>query len=240
MAKPNWSLSQVLSGLHDDIQQKLDRARKSIAHPVAKGDASELVWIELLNKYLPKRYQAIKGFAVDHEGTFSEQIDVLIFDQQYSPFILNFEKQLVIPAESIYAAFEAKQTVNAAMIKCAHEKVGSVRKLKRTSLPIPSASGIQPARTPQHIIGGILSFESQWKDGLGEPLRNLLIKATKEEALDLGCIAAHGHFYLNDENYWLIKEGKPATAFLFELISRLQQVATVPMLDMSAYARWLK
>ena len=33
--------------------------------------------------------------------------------------------------------------------------------------------------------------------------------------------------------------GKPATAFLLELIERLQEKATVPMIDVRAYARWL-
>ena len=32
---------------------------------------------------------------------------------------------------------------------------------------------------------------------------------------------------------------KAATAFLFELISRLQEMATVPMIDVRAYAEWL-
>jgi hypothetical protein len=34
-------------------------------------------------------------------------------------------------------------------------------------------------------------------------------------------------------------KGKPATAFLLELIARLQNSATVPMIDTRAYARWL-
>jgi hypothetical protein len=37
-----------------------------------------------------------------------------------------------------------------------------------------------------------------------------------------------------------VPEGKPATAFLFELIARLQDIATVPMIDIRAYASWLK
>jgi hypothetical protein len=39
--------------------------------------------------------------------------------------------------------------------------------------------------------------------------------------------------------YTVIPQGKPATAFLFELIARLQSSATVPMIDIRAYAKWL-
>jgi len=38
----------------------------------------------------------------------------------------------------------------------------------------------------------------------------------------------------------VIPKGKPATAFLLELIARLQNSATVPMIDTRAYARWLE
>ena len=39
--------------------------------------------------------------------------------------------------------------------------------------------------------------------------------------------------------YEFTAEGKPATAFLFKLISLLQFSGTVPMIDVQAYARWL-
>lgn len=47
-----WSLSQLLSSLHEDIQSRLSVARKSFNHPGVKGDASESVWLNLLEKYL--------------------------------------------------------------------------------------------------------------------------------------------------------------------------------------------
>jgi hypothetical protein len=45
---------------------------------------------------------------VDRLGAFSEQIDVAVFDRQYSPFIFYYQGQTIIPAESVYAVFEAK------------------------------------------------------------------------------------------------------------------------------------
>jgi hypothetical protein len=61
------------------------------------------------------------------------------------------------------------------------------------------------------------------------------------DQLDIGCIAAHGIFSCDDEGCAAVTVmGKPATAFLFELITRLQEMATVPMIDVRAYARWLE
>src|SRR5881396_1445227 len=95
-----WAISQLLAGLHDDIERRLATARKTFGHPTTKGDASEHVWLELLQTYLPRRYQTEKAHVVDSNGVFSEQIDVVIFDRQYSPFIFHFEDQIVVPAES--------------------------------------------------------------------------------------------------------------------------------------------
>jgi len=60
-------------------------------------------------------------------------------------------------------------------------------------------------------------------------------------ALDIGCVAAQGYFIRNavQKKYDMTNGGKPATAFLFALISKLQANATVPMIDVQAYAAWL-
>jgi hypothetical protein len=236
-----WSLSKLLESLHDDVQDRLATARKVFGHATTKGDASEEVWRELFTKYLPKRYQASRAHVVDSEGTFSESIDVVVFDRQYSPFIFDFQGQIVIPAESVYAVFEAKQAIDAGEVDYAQKKVASVRRLHRTSLPIPTANGLAPAKPPHHILGGLLTFESNWNPGLGEPLKKALEDVTDEkERLDIGCVAAHGMFTCDASGCAaIIPDGKPATAFLLELIARLQSMATVPMIDVRAYARWL-
>jgi len=234
-----WSLPKILAGLHDDIERRLATAREALSHPGTKGDASEHVWLELLQTYLPRRYHAEKAHVVDSNGEFSQQIDVLVFDRQYSPFIFRFEGQIIVPAESVYAAFEAKQAINAGQIDYAQKKVASVRRLHRTSLPIPHAGGVYPPKPPGHILGGILTLESDWKPALDEPLLRAL-SAKPDDRLDLGCVAAHGMFACDAEGrYTITPQGKPATAFLLELIARLQSSATVPMIDVRAYARFL-
>jgi hypothetical protein len=236
-----WSLETLLASLHDDIEQRLAIARKSFGHPGTKGDASESVWLAMLQTYLPMRYQAATAHVVDSKGAFSEQMDVVVFDRQYSPFIFRFEGQTIIPAESVYAVFEAKQSINAQQVEYARKKIASVRRLHRTSLPIPHAGGTFPPKPLSRILGGLLTFESDWKPGLGQPLLDALVADdVVQERLDIGCVAAHGLFSCDGANCDVISPvGKPATAFLFELIARLQMIATVPMIDVRAYSRWL-
>jgi hypothetical protein len=237
----DWSLGQLLSTLHEDIHRRLEASRKSFGHSTTKGNATEGVWLKLLQDYLPQRYAAGTGHVVDSEGVFSDQIDIIVFDRQYSPFILKYEDQLVVPAESVYAAFEAKQAISLEQVEYAQAKLTSIRRLHRTSLPIPHAGGVYPAKNPITILGGLLTFESDWSPCFGDPIKTALAKDQDLGRLDIGCVAAHGHFFKDRGTgiYSFVKEGKPATAFLLKLISELQFSGTVPMIDVMAYAKWL-
>ena len=235
----SWSLERLMEGLHGDIQTRLKRARELAGHPGVKGDSSEHVWRELFEKYLPQRYQTVSAHIVDSEGHFSEQIDVVIVDRQYTPMIFDADKILVVPAESVYAVFEAKQAANTSIVKYAQDKVESVRKLVRTSAPIPWAQGTMAKKATTPILGGLLAFESDWSPAMGQPFKDALSASSELGRLDLGCIAAHGMFSHLNRAYEFMETDKAATAFLFKLIARLQALGTVPMIDIEAYARCL-
>jgi hypothetical protein len=237
----DWSLSRLLATLHEDIERRLANVRQTLDHPGTKGDASENVWISMLDAYLPKRYETAKAHVVDSKGAFSQQIDVVVFDRQYSPFIFTIEGQKIIPAESVYAVFEAKQTANAELVAYSQRKIASVRRLHRTSIPIPHAGGTFPAKPAIPILGGLLAFESDWRPAFGPAFDVALRADVADGLLNLGCIASHGHFFYDRPTsaFEFVGENKPATAFLFKLISQLQFSGTVPMIDVEAYAEWL-
>ena len=98
-----------------------------------------------MNDHLPHRYQADRAFVIDSHGECSEQIDVVIYDRQYSPFLYNQANQRYIPAESVYAVLEVKQDLSREHRLYAGGKAASVRRLHRTSAPIPYAEGILQA-----------------------------------------------------------------------------------------------
>jgi len=235
----NWSLSDVLMSMHYEVEGELAKARTVLKHPGTKGDASQAVWVDLFNRYLPRRYVCASVHVADSAGHFSDQIDVAIYDRQYSPFILSFKGQQIVPAESVYAVFEAKQTVNSTLIKYAKRKAGSVRRLTRTSLPIPTANGMAAPKKLEPILAGVLALDSDWRPALGNPFRKSLGAIASASSLDMGCVAAHGWFGRLDDDYTIYAGPHSVSRFIFELIARLQSVATVPMIDVRSYARWL-
>ena len=237
------SLTILLGTLHKKVRDGLLESRESISHSVAKGDASEATWLKMLKQYLPERYQVSKAFVVDSCGNFSDQMDAVVFDRQYTPIVFTHRKQLFVPAEGVYAAFEIRQDGSSENVGYAQNKIASVRSLFRTSMPIPHAGGEYPKKELKPIIGGLLTLGSKWKDSsLESRLKMSLQKLNRSDGghLDIGCIASHGHFFYDDDEGYIFKSGKTAaTSFLFSFISLLQSRATVPMIDMSAYARWL-
>ena len=233
-----WSLAVLFADFHDKIQGELRTARK-LGHPTEKGDASERVWNDVLNRYLPKRYEARKGFVVDSRGTFSQQIDVIIHDRQYSPFVFSFKGTDVVPAESVYAVFEAKQEITADHVNYAMAKAASVRRLHRTSLAARTIEGLSRPKSLHHILAGTLTLSATWTPPVGQTLLGHL-QQDVEGTLDIGCIADTGWYDRTGErDYMLHVVDKPATHFLFGLIAQLQTIGTAPMLDIRAYANMI-
>lgn len=232
----DWSLPVLFADFHAKIERELLSARK-LGHPTDKGDASEQVWIDVFNEYLPKRYESRRGFVVDSAGAFSAQIDVIIHDRQYSPFVFTFKGTDVVPSESVYAVFEAKQEAIGDHVRYAIEKAATVRALHRTSLGVQTIAGPTAPKPLHHILAGLLTLTSPWRPALGETLVGHLRHDLPEGVLDIGCVADAGWFNrVGDRDYDLHTVDKAATRFLFELIAQLQAIGTVPMLDTRAYA----
>jgi hypothetical protein len=238
------SLRGLFLGLQQQMIASLSTNREVILHPGAKGDASELHWLKMLNDYLPERYRADKAFVIDCKGSLSEQIDVVIYDRHYSPFLFNQDGAKYIPAESVYAVFEVKQEISGPYIKYAQEKAASVRRLRRTSAIIPHAGGTYKPKRPPRILAGILALESSWSPPFGAALNKALNGATQAERLDFGCALKQGAFEVQypTNGRSSIKKGNAKTALIFfflTLLGRLQKNGTVAALKFDTYAQVL-
>ena len=214
----------------------LELARGAIDHPTSKGDASEAQWRKMLAKHLPQRYRVSKGQVVDSRGRISEQIDVIIHDAHYCPVFLLEAGTCLVPAESVYAVFEAKQQLTAAYVLAAARKAGSVRKLFRTSGVILDRGVEKPGRPLTEILAGVLALRSGWVDGLDSGFRTALAKLDREKRLDLGCVLGAGAFELSAKGQLSIagREGALVTFFL-RLVHRLQALGTIPAIEWPPY-----
>ena len=237
-------LRKLFLHLQDQLATRLQSNRAMIDHPGAKGSATEEGWREMLGEYLPKRYCVSKAFVIDADGGQSDEIDLVVYDRQYSPFLFNQDGAIFIPAESVYAAFEVKQSLTAENVRYAIEKAASVRRLRRTSVTITHAGGAFTPRPPFQILAGLLTLESDWRPPLGNALMERLAAGPREGRLDLLCALRHGSVEVaySEENGAELDASAPDTALIFfflRLLARLQALGTVPAMDLREYGKAL-
>ena len=233
----------LFKSLQEEMRAKLELGRAMIPHNGEMGAAAEDSWREWLRKYLPKRYKVDKAFVVDSNGNCSDQIDIVIYDSQYSYFLFNHEQVLYIPAESVYAVIECKQTLNKQNLHYAGEKAASVRALYRTSNNIPFATGVYNPKPLHTILAGIIVIESEWKDPLGDTFKSNMKLLSEDCRLDFGCAIKQGSFWAEWDPSLSIKKSAKDEALLFfflQLLMKLQMIGTVPAIDIGKYAKVLQ
>lgn len=197
-------IRSLFQSLQLQMEAQLSTNRDNILHPGSKGDSLENVWIEWLRKYLPNRYNVDKAIVVDSSGNLSDQIDLVIYDQQYTPFVFTQNGIHYIPAEGVYAVFEVKPDLegsckvknkNLTHIEYAGRKIESVRMLKRTSTRIVDRGISFEPRPLTKILGGILTSVNSIKT---ESTRLNHFKNTSGlKSIDLGCSVEFGSFYID-------------------------------------------
>ena len=238
--KPNRLLT-LMDNRENDLRNTLAISRTD-GHAPTAGSLSQGKWCNMLSDLLPSRYQISKeAQIIDSEGAESGSIDIVIHDRQYCPLIFKDEDRHYIPVEAVYAVFEVKQTLKGEM-EDAHKHAKEVRTLAPKVRSFPTASG-NMHKEPVRVLAGILSLESGWSPPLGNPFEKQIALADEDEQLDLVCAAEDGaadiRYGISPGPSYTKNEGRPVSAFSFSLLIRLQELATVPAIDFSAYAKWL-
>lgn len=257
-------IKMLFGGLQSQMISQLNTNRKFITHSGSKGDALENAWIEWLSKYLPNRYSVDKAIVIDHEGNTSHQIDIVIYDNWFTPFIFSQNGFHYIPAEGVYAVFEVKPDIadssdGKTNIEYAALKIESVRKLRRTSTDMINSGKKCPARPLTKIVGGILCSTNTYTHSKNQTIKKHIKKQKGLKSIDLGCIADYGSFFVdyepdaeiteNEYEKYLefyrnrvfsdLKFSKPENSlvtFFMQLTRYLQQaIGTVPAINLQNY-----
>lgn len=230
-----WFSAQQAKMLAD-----LREVRNVQDHPTAKGDGTELHWLEMLQRRLPARYRAEHAFVIDADGNRSQQIDIVIHDRVFCPVLLDTAGGIHIPAESVYAVLEVKQDLTKENVQYAGDKIASVRRLRRTNAEFGHAMG-RSRTMPKPILGGIVTFESGWSPSLGAAFEGALRASSLDHRVDLGCALSDGGFEVvyDDGGEPQLTKSNAETSLIFfflRLLHRLQLMATVPAIDYVEYS----
>lgn len=230
-------LRSAFSAEEQVLALEIELSSKSITHSGVAGAVNERHFIDFLRRYLPKRYEIDSAIVIDCNGKSSDQIDVVIFDNQYTPTLLDQKSHRFVPAEAVYAVFEVKPTINKAYLEYAAGKAKSVRALHRTSVPIKHSDGERPAKELFPIIAGIVAPNIAFKDGFDSAaFRRALAAAADPGRLDCGLALDLSSFDTYAGNVVTRSGSNCLTYFVFRLLGQLQSLGTVPAVDWNKYA----
>lgn len=234
------NMKKLFIGLQNSMIEDLESIRENTPHEPTKGDGSENIWVEFFEKYLPKRYSVTKAIIIDFEGNRSDAIDLVIYDKQYTPFILNRKGVIYLPVESVYAVFEAKQEISKGNLVYAANKVKSVRVLNRTTAPVVDRGEIKSAPKLFNILGGFLSLDNSWADSIetSEPFNNCFQDLRGDEEINIGCVLNDKSFVIDNSNSKGINfssENETLIFFFLKLLLELQKLGTVRPIDLNKY-----
>ena len=210
-----------------------------ITHNGDMGEVNEQHFIDTLRRYLPNRYTVEKAIILDSRGNTTDSIDVVVFDRQYTPTLLDNEKHRYVPAEAVYAVFECKPTIDKEYLEYAADKAASVRRMHRTSVKIPHAGGMYDAKPQIDLVSGIFAHNIEWADGFGKAFARIHRSLAGDRRLDCGMAACGASFDTFDGEFTFGPKDNALVFFLFRLLKRLQAVGTVPAVDWAAYAQQL-
>lgn len=235
----SFNITDAFADKQTQLRQILEAGRRNAPHPVAAGDGTELSWKEMLDEFLPSRYSVSKGFVVDSNNRCSKQIDIIIYDRNFSPLLWNWGGHLYIPAESVYAVFEVKQDHDATNFTAAAEKAASVRELQRTDASFGWIGGVTKKKESFTILAGLLTGGSSWKPPFDDPFYEALGKTSGNSQLDLGCALANGSWDLENHNDVRSAFISPADTalmtFCMHLLYRLQKMGSVGGINYQIY-----
>ena len=104
-------------------------------HHYTTGSYREKVWMKLFKRMIPKKFCINKGvFIIDSFGNISNEVDLAVYDETYTPYIFNYRKIKFIPIEAVLLVVQCKSKVKGKRMKTnLTEWVDSIDQLK-TSL----------------------------------------------------------------------------------------------------------
>lgn len=93
------------------LEQSITKQLKMAAakHHVTSGTFREDIWKSMFEQIIPKKFSIEQSvFIIDSEGGVSKEVDLAIFDEQYTPYIFRYGRIKYIPIEAVAVVIQCK------------------------------------------------------------------------------------------------------------------------------------
>ncbi len=101
-------IKQNYKSLENVMWNELDLASN---HGGLCGHSRETMWMEFFRKIIPQKFAMEQGVIImDSEGNVSKEVDIVVFDNQYTPYLFQYGTLKFIPIEAVAIVIECKSS----------------------------------------------------------------------------------------------------------------------------------
>lgn len=128
------SLATLFDLVSERLRIEFDYQAKILGHPGEVGTGRENVLKNILAKFIPKRYAIDSGFVIDALNKRSKQMDIVIYEENYTPVFEIVKGKRFFPCETVVAVGQVKTKIGSRkkLQKCLNN-IKSVKELDRSN-----------------------------------------------------------------------------------------------------------
>lgn len=92
--------------LNQMMSEEIDIASE---HGVLSGSFREGMWMKFFRSIIPKKYSLAQGvMIIDSNNGISKEIDIVVYDEAYTPYVFQYNTIKYIPIEAVAVVIECK------------------------------------------------------------------------------------------------------------------------------------
>ncbi len=159
------------------------------------GSYREEIWADFFRRIVPKKFNIARSvFIIDSKENISKEVDIAIYDEQYTPYIFNYGLIKFIPIEAVAAVVQCKSRYLDSNVL--EDWAHSIDKLKTSNDSIvrvatyihigekPKNGTIQTATKPIKILCYIPEEKTSTNDSKGRDKFDIVIEAYQNRNLN--------------------------------------------------------
>lgn len=126
------TLDEYMRDVAEEMSRKSARIRRDFStHRLSAGTNREELVATFLREHLPERFGVSTGLIISHDGMFSNEADLVVFDRPNNSPLYPTEQKKLWPVEGIYALIEVKTQLSPRDLRDAVKKVQRFKRLQR-------------------------------------------------------------------------------------------------------------
>ncbi|WP_059050888.1 DUF6602 domain-containing protein [Paenibacillus senegalimassiliensis] len=104
-------LKLIYDNYNELSQMMVKEIELATAHPGLTGSYREEMWVKFFRDIIPQKFSFVHGaMIIDSKGGISNEVDIAVIDEQYTPYIFQYHTLKLIPIEAVSMVIECKST----------------------------------------------------------------------------------------------------------------------------------